>query len=131
MRAVDTNVLVRFFMDDNRDQAAKARRIFETSRDRREPLLIVPHVLCELVWVLTVSFQLSKAEIVDILLRILVADVFLIERVNLVTRALEHYKAGRADFSDYLLGEIATASGCRDTVTFDKGLRGATGFTPL
>jgi predicted nucleic-acid-binding protein len=131
VRAVDTNVLIRFFMDDGTSQAATARRFFEASQDRRESLLITPHVLCELVWVLNASFHLAKSEVLEIIQRILVADIFVIERESMIQGAVLSYSRGRADFSDYLIGEIAAAAGCRDTVTFDRALKGAAGFTIL
>jgi predicted nucleic-acid-binding protein len=131
VRAIDTNVLIRFFMDDNTSQAAAARSLFETSQEQREPLLVVPHVLCELVWVLQASFRLARTEIVDILQKILVREVFVFEREQTIQRAIHHYRQGRAAFSDYLIGEMAVAAGCRDTVTFDKALKGSRGFTIL
>jgi predicted nucleic-acid-binding protein len=131
VRAVDTNVLIRFFMDDDTNQAATARRFFEASKNQRESLLITPHVLCELVWVLSASFQLAKSEVVEIAQGILMSDIFVIERETMVQGALLSYRRGRADFSDYLTGEIASAAGCRDTATFDKALKGAHGFTLL
>jgi predicted nucleic-acid-binding protein len=131
VRAIDTNVLIRFFMDDDTNQAATARRFFEASKEQRESLLITPPVLCELVWVLNASFRLAKNEVVDIVQGILMADIFTIERELLIQGALSSYRRGRADFSDYLTGEIASSAGCRDTVTFDKALKGSTGFTIL
>jgi predicted nucleic-acid-binding protein len=130
VRAIDTNVLIRFFMD-NTNQAAAARRFFEASKDQREALLITPHVLCELVWVLNTSFRLVKNEVADIVERILAADIFVIERELMIQGALLSYRRGRGDFSDYLIGEIASAAGCRDTVTFDRALKGSPGFTNL
>ena len=53
------------------------------------------------------------------------------EREDAVRRSLELYRHGPASFSDYLIGEISREDGCRDTVTFDRGLRGAPGFTVL
>ncbi len=118
-------------MDDDTDQAVVARRFLETSQDRHEPLLVLPHILCELVWVLQTSFRLTRTEVVDILQKILVRNVFVFEREQTIHGALRRYRQGRADFSDHLLGEIALAVGCRDTVTFDKSLKGSPGFTIL
>jgi predicted nucleic-acid-binding protein len=131
VRAVDTNVLIRFFLDDDNEQAKAARRLLETSELRREPFLVATHVLCELVWVLNTGFRLRKAEVVDILQTIVVSDSFVFEGENLIQRALDRYREGRADFADYLIGEIAVAAGCRDTVTFDRALKGSHGFTLL
>jgi predicted nucleic-acid-binding protein len=131
VRALDTNVLIRFFLDDDTEQAAEARRLLETSTKQRETLLIATQVLCELVWVLNARFRLTKTEVVDILQTIVVSDAFVFEREHLVQRAVDSYQQGRADFSDYLIGEIVNAAGCRDTVTFDRALKGAPGFTLL
>jgi predicted nucleic-acid-binding protein len=131
VRALDTNVLIRLFVDDETSQAAMARRLLETREEQGELLLIAPHVLCELIWVLNTSFRLRKTEVVDILQTILVSDVFVFEREHLIQRALDSYRQGRADFPDYLIGEIAHAAGCRDTVTFDRALKGSPGFTLL
>jgi predicted nucleic-acid-binding protein len=118
-------------MDDDTNQAATARRFFEASKNQHESLLITPHVLCELVWVLSTSFRLAKSEVVEIAHGILMSDIFVIEKETMVQGALLSYRRGRADFSDYLTAEIAAAAGCRDTVTFDKALKGAHGFTLL
>jgi predicted nucleic-acid-binding protein len=131
VRAVDTNVLIRFFMDDDANQSATARRFFEASKEQREPLLITAHVLCELVWVLNTSFRLAKVDVVEMIQGILESDIFVIDREPLIQGALLSYRRGRADFPDYLIGEIAAAAGCRDTVTFDKLLKGSPGFTIL
>lgn len=131
MRAIDSSVLIRFFMDDDSDQAAVARRFLEASQEQREPVLVLPHVLCELVWVLRGSFRLARTEIADILQNVLAREVFVFDRAPTIERALRRYRQGRADFSDYVLGEVASALGCRDTVTFDRALKGSPGFTIL
>jgi predicted nucleic-acid-binding protein len=48
-----------------------------------------------------------------------------------VRQSLEHYRRGKATFPDYVIGEISRHAGCRDTVTFDRDLRSAPGFTIL
>jgi predicted nucleic-acid-binding protein len=74
---------------------------------------------------------LTRAEVADILEKVLAREVFVFDRERTIERAVRLYRRGRADFSDHLLGEVASALGCRDTVTFDKALKGAVGFTIL
>ena len=132
MRALDTNVLIRFFMDDDSDQAAVARHLLEASQDQREPLLIVSaRSLRVSVGASQASFRLARKEVAEILQKVLVREVFVFEREQAIKSALHRYQKGRADFPDYLIGEIAAASGCRDTVTFDRALKGSPGFTIL
>ena len=49
----------------------------------------------------------------------------------LVRRSVQAYRVGRGNFSEYLIGEISTHHGCRDIVTFNRALKGFSGFTVL
>ncbi|SRR5258706_4196135 len=131
MRALDTNVLVRYLVNDDPGQAAVAERLLEDCRRKREPVFLSILVLCELVWVLDRSFGQSKSEIGTVLERVLDMDLFRVEREPLVRRSLQHFRHGKGNFADYLIGEIGSEAGCRDTVTFDRALRDAPGFQML
>ena len=52
-------------------------------------------------------------------------------REPLFLPVLESYRDGKGSFADYLIGEISRHAGCPDTVTFDRALRCAAGFTVL
>jgi predicted nucleic-acid-binding protein len=130
MRAADTNLLVRYFADDPR-QVAIVDTLFGECMDRGEQIFISIPVICELSWVLSVSHDFAKPEIADALARLLDQALFEVENELLVRRALESYETGRGGLTDYLIGELAQEAGCRDTVTFDKALKGAPGFTIL
>ena len=131
MRGVDTNVVVRYLTADDNRQLAAAERVFEQCREQREPLFLPAIVLCELVWVLTRRYGLTKTVIVQGLEQILEMDQFEVENEALVRRALTMFRNGKGNFSDYLIGEISLHHGCRDIVTFDCELKGSAGFTLL
>jgi predicted nucleic-acid-binding protein len=131
MRAADTNLLVRYFTADDTRQVGLVDRFFNECMDSREPVFISIPVICELTWVLSFSHGFAKVEIADALVRLLDQPLFEIEREPLVRRALAGYRVGRGGLTDYLIGELAAAAGCRDTVTFDRALKGAPGFTLL
>jgi predicted nucleic-acid-binding protein len=131
MRSLDTHVLVRYLAADHPKQLAAAEGLIEECRNANEPLYLTALVLCELVWVLSRSYGQPKAAVVEALNQILQMEQFRIEHDALVRRSLELYREGKANFSDYLIGEISRQAGCRDTVTFDRALKGAPGFTLL
>ena len=131
MRSLDTNVLVRYLMADDPRQCAAAERVLEQCHENQEQVFLSIPVLCETVWVLTRGYRESKPVVIEILKQILDKDLFQVEDHAVVRRSLEAYRDGKADFTDYLIGEIGRAAGCRDTVTFDRALRGAAGFTVL
>lgn len=131
MRGLDTNVLVRYLVTDDAKRTALAERLVEHSRGLGDPLYISIVVLCELAWVLTRSYGQARAEIIRILELILKTKQFQVESDLLVRRSLVAFRDGRADFGDYLIGEICREAGCEDCITFDRGLKGAAGFTLL
>jgi predicted nucleic-acid-binding protein len=128
MKAVDTNILVRFLTEDEPAQLAIARKIIQEAQQEGTRLFICSIVLCELIWVLSYSYELDKAGIIGVLERLFVADAFEIERLSLATAALERYRHGRAGYADYLIGELALAAGCNETLTFDRKLKATEGF---
>ena len=131
MRSLDTNVLVRYVAADEPAQTASAEKMIEECLAKRERVFLPALVLCELVWVLARVYRLRKAEIVQELEQILEKDLLVFEHDELVRRAVESYRRGSGDLADYLIREISQSAGCRDTVTFDLGLRGEAGFTVL
>lgn len=131
MRALDTNLLVRYFTADDPRQVTAVERFLTECLGNRERVFVSIPVICELTWVLGFSHRFAKAEIADALRRLLDQPLFHIEREPLVRRALEGYRDGRGGLADYLIGELASDAGCRDTVTFDRRLKDSPGFTIL
>jgi predicted nucleic-acid-binding protein len=131
VRAIDTNVLLRFIVNDEPQQAEHVARFLRECRAEGELVFISVPVLCELVWVLERIYGEPKPPIVNALNGLLELDFLRFDQPFAVRRAFEQYRRGRAHFADYLIGELAMQAGCLDTVTFDRGLRGAPGFTIL
>ena len=131
MRGLDTNVLARYVMADDPGQLAEASALIEGCQAEGEVLFVSAIVVCELVWVLDRSYRQSKAEILRALEALLRTDVFQFEHADLVRRSIVAFRGGEGGLSDYLIGEIARRAGCRDTVTFDRALQRAAGFTVL
>ena len=73
----------------------------------------------ELVWVLSASFELTRAQVAQALDGILRTKQFKIESADQVVRALRVFKAGKSDFADCLIERTANSAGCEKTVTFD------------
>lgn len=131
MIAIDTNVLIRFLVRDDEAQAARARALLEGCKSRGDTCLISHPVLCEMEWVLESLYRASRSDIAAAVRALLSTPPFQFEDPDLVDRATRSYAKGKGDLSDYLLGEIALARGARTTYTFDRALRGATGFALL
>jgi predicted nucleic-acid-binding protein len=130
MFALDTNVLVRYIVQDDKGQAEKATKIIEgLSVDT--PAFISCIVLCEINWVLKSAYKTSKQDRLSVLQNLLSVPVFDIECLGSCVRALKSYQEGRADFSDYLIQDIGRAHGYDTLLTFDKNAQKSKGFKGL
>ena len=127
MYALDTNVLVRYIVQDDQEQAQKAANAIErfTSEDRA---FISCIVLCEVNWVLRTAYKLPKEECLTTLRKIVSVASFDVERIECCTKALKRHEKGLADFSDYLIQEIARYEGYDTVLTFDAKAQKDVGF---
>ena len=120
MIGLDTNVLVRYVMQDDPRQSPRATRLIEALTPD-EPGFVPVVALVELVWVLSGSYALSRAQIATVLDTLLRSKELVVDRAEFVTQALHRFTGTGADFSDALIERIAAAAGCSTTVTFDAG----------
>ena len=128
MIGLDTNVLVRYIMQDDPRQAAKASKLVESLTPAR-PGFITLVTVVELFWVLTASFDLSRIQIVAAFDALIRSKQLLVEQADQVLRALRMYGAGSADFPDCLIERIAKAAGCDKVMTFDVAASRQAGMT--
>ncbi len=119
MIGLDTNVLLRYIIQDEPKQAKLATRFIETRLSLRNPGFIDQIVLCELVWVCESVYKFSRDDVAAMVQRVLETNVFIVERSDLAWKALERYRAD-LDFPDALIGLTNSSYGCEQTVTFDK-----------
>nr|WP_238718593.1 type II toxin-antitoxin system VapC family toxin [Petrachloros mirabilis] len=125
MIGLDTNILVRYLTKDDEQQWQQATTVIQ----RNQPCFITNIVLCELVWVLRgASYGFRKDKIINVLEAMLHSAAFEFEDRLTIDQALQQYKQGKADFSDYLIGAVSKQAGCTETVTFDGKLEGERGF---
>lgn len=126
MIAVDTSVLLRYLLDDDRFQAARAAAVL----DAAETVLITDVALVETVWTLSGrKYRLARAQLVAILERLFNEPNIRFEDDQVVWRALQAYKnaasadeaglAKGAGFADQLIVFKAqrTASDAGDALT--------------
>ena len=119
MIALDTNVLVRFLVQDDPEQARLAGEIINQLTDDA-PGFVSREVLVELVWVLERAYRFGRAEIAIALDGLLAATELLIERADEVGPALELYRNDGFGFADLMIAAAARSVGASELVTFDR-----------
>ena len=117
MLGIDTNVLIRFLVRDDKAQFERARKLIKRETSRGEPVFISHLVLLETEWVLRSRYGASKTEISTAISALLESREVQFEDESSVEQALFVWKDSTADFADCLINAHHRALGCRATAT--------------
>jgi predicted nucleic-acid-binding protein len=128
---LDTNVLIRYLVQDDPVQARQATDLIERRCTAEAPGVINLIVLCEVVWVLTTAYGFSREAIGAVIGELLRAAEVVIEADDAVTAALQLYRSRKIDFADALIGIRNRHLGCEVTMTFDRQAATIAAFAPV
>lgn len=121
MIALDTNVLVRFLVNDDLQQAMAARALLARLTPER-PGLVCREVAVEMVWVLERAYGFSRDRIAAALEELVSADALFFEAGDDIIRAAYGYRGGGTGFADRMIAAAARRSGAEALYTFDRRL---------
>jgi predicted nucleic-acid-binding protein len=115
---VDTNVLLRLFVEDDPRQNALAASFFD-QRHPSDPAYLSIIVIAEFVWVLESKFKYPRVKSMSAVEALLGVSDVIIEQPELVRWAVAHAGSPKVDFSDALVSEASRIAGASRTMTFD------------
>ena len=121
-KLVDTNLIVRFLVQDHEKHAKAAGKLFEACDRGEIEIVILSAVLVECVFVLESFYQHSRANIAAALAALISSPGVEISENAIHLDALERYRRIKIHFVDCLLAAVARAE---DTpvATFDEDFR--------
>jgi predicted nucleic-acid-binding protein len=128
MIGLDTNVLVRYIMQDDVKQSALATRIIESRSTESRGFIPLVSVV-ELFWVMSSAYELNRDQLVEALEGLLRTKELVVERAEIVWKALRKFQSANVDFADCLIERSAAAMGCEKTMTFDRVAAKSAGMT--
>ena len=120
MKALDTNVLVRFLVKDDEQQAKTVYRLFKQAESKAEAFFIPILVVLETVWVLEAVYETTRQEILDSIDELLLMPILEFEAQSAIRSFLSSARENKTDLSDLLIAHCAKYSGCDSVITFDK-----------
>jgi predicted nucleic-acid-binding protein len=130
MIGLDSNIVVRYLVQDDPDQSQRATEIIERRLSARNPGFISVVAIAETVWVLDRAYRFSDEDIVAAVEGMLQSDVLVVEREQQVFAAMVALKEARGSFADALIGALGAAAGCSATLTFDRRALRLSEFAP-
>ena len=119
---LDTNVLLRFLLDDHAELSQAAAGLFQQAADGKCILILTDLGVAEAVWVLTSYYKLERQAVAESLARMIVKAGIQCPTLESVLDALTRFKASSCDFFDCYLAAQASALGVA-VASFDKDMK--------
>ena len=120
MIGLDTNILIRYIVQDDPKQAKRATELIESVCTADEPGFINLIVICEICWVLSNGYKYDKETVSAVVRNILTSAELAIEESETVWKALSAYEKGNAGLADYIIGIHNQTKHASTTYTFDR-----------
>lgn len=131
MPALDTNVLVRFLVADDRAQLDAARALIGRCVAEGLALFVPVTVVLELEWVLRSRYGFAKEDVLRVMASLLSAAELGFESEQALEVAVQLHRETAADFADCLHVALAAQAGEPPLWTFDRGAAKVPGATLL
>lgn len=128
MNAIDTNVLVRFLVNDDPIQASIVRGRFANAEQQRESFWVPVLVVLETIWVLESGYGVGRSELIATLNDLLLLPILEFEHRAAVQTMLTNAARTAGDLPDLFIAETARLAGCESILTFDKKAARDAGF---
>lgn len=116
MNALDTNILARFFIEDNSDNEAQKQCLI-AKKLLIQPSYVALTVVMEFFWVMKKAYHLPKDDIVNILTMLTRLQTVELEEPEIVQLAISFYNQGM-DFADAI--HLLKTQHCENFYTFDQ-----------
>jgi predicted nucleic-acid-binding protein len=121
-RLVDTNLIVRYLVQDHDKHARVAGKLFDACDRGDLGIVVLPVVLAECVFVLESFYRHPRTDIASALGRLISSPGVEISEVTVHLDALNRYKRTKAHFVDCLIAATAVAKNV-PVATFDQDFR--------
>jgi len=131
MKALDTNVLVRFLVADDKAQAEAARDLLRQAETSGRPLFVPLPVMLELIWVLQSAYEVPREQLIESIQKMLTMPALNFEAHEAVQRMVDSARECQAGLADLLIAHAAIGAGCKTVLTFDKRAARTRWFTLL
>ena len=122
MKALDTNVIVRFLVNDDKTQAQRVRSLFETAEAKGDQFLVTTVVVLETIWVLKAAYDFTRGEILLALELLTEIPILEFEDYDGLQQLIRLAQSIKADLPDLVIGLAGRRQGVDATLTLEKGL---------
>jgi predicted nucleic-acid-binding protein len=120
MIGIDTNILVRAFLEDDKAQAKASQELMKHASDKQK-LFISSYAILEFVWVLKVK-KFTRKEVYEAVISLVDSPGVTVGNRDVVLEAIQKYMKGTGDFGDYMIIAEGEENGVHSLKTFDQAI---------
>ena len=120
MKSLDTNIIIRFLVNDDYKQGELVKKLLLKAEKNSEVFFVSSAVVLEIIYVLDSVYGYSREEILAAFESMLLMPVLLFENSEVIQKLLVSAVKTGIELEDLLIGITAQEAGCEKTVTFDK-----------
>ena len=116
MKILDTNIILRYLLNDDEEQSNKSLKIIENNE-----IFIPNEVIVEVIYVLSKTYKFSKTDVNDIVTSLLNEENIIFQNKDIIKVTMSTYVAENLDVIDCMLYAYKICENY-DIETFDKKL---------
>lgn len=120
MRFVDTNIFLRFLINDDPRKTDACEALFKRVVSGEEPLFTTDMVIAEIIWVLESYYEIDKKSIREMVEKILNTDNLLCPGKEIIISALAAYEEKNIDFIDAYNAFTIKIYAIKELYSYDK-----------
>jgi predicted nucleic-acid-binding protein len=131
LKGIDSSVLLRYILEDDPIWTKAATRFIDEECTVKDPAFVNLVVLVEVIWTLRRQKNYRKETVVAVLKDMLESQSIVLEKDEVVAKALRAYEKGTAGFSDCLIACLNNHAQAKPTFSFDKDAIKTGVFAPI
>jgi len=120
MKSLDTNIIIRFLVNDDLKQGELVKKLLLKAEKNNEVFFISIAVVLEILYVLDSVYRYSREEVIAAFEAMLLMPVLLFDNTEVIQKFIALAGKTGIELEDLLIGVIAKEAGCEKTITFDK-----------
>ena len=120
MKFIDTNIFIKFLVNDIPQKADACEKIFKNAVARKETLFTTEMVIAEIIWVLESYYELSQLEVQEKVEKILNTPNLICPHKDLILNALTIYGEKNIDYIDAYNALILKNKGITELYSYEK-----------
>lgn len=119
-KSIDTNLLIRYFTEDDSEKAKAVENLFKKTEAGKEKLEIPDLIMAEMVWVLLSFYEVSKEEVIEKLEAILALKNVKMN-APVLKKTVELYRNHNISYIDAYLAAYAFENNQEIIYSYDQG----------